>query len=77
MRTALLTSRIDGHRGDDLRVGVVGVKGQRVASAHLDLHQLAGGYGLEHVHHVLVCVAQHTLAVYVHQHVTCNRRGMA
>ncbi len=61
-----------GHRGDDLRVGVVGVEGQRVAAAHLERDALPDGDALEHVDDVLMRVAQHTRVVHEHQHITCS-----
>ena len=59
-----------GQCGDDLRVGVVGVKGQRVTAAHLQRHGLTWSDRLEHVHHVVVGVAEDALVQHVHQNVT-------
>ncbi|TNN39997.1 hypothetical protein EYF80_049826 [Liparis tanakae] len=49
----------DGHRGHHAGVGVVGVEGQRVAAAQLQVHHGADGDGLEDLHHLGVRVAQH------------------
>lgn len=59
----------NGHGGDNLRVGIVRVEGQRISSTDFQRNGLARRYRLEHVHHIVVGVAQNALIHHVHQNV--------
>ena len=63
----------DSDGGDDLRVGIVGVEGQRISSANFQRHRLSGRYRLEHVHHVVVGVAQNALIHHVDKNIAYIR----
>ena len=60
---------VDGRQGHDLDIGVVGVNGERVAAAHGQIDVVSNRYRLKYLHHVLVRVAEHTLAVDVDEDV--------
>lgn len=60
----------DGHRGHQAGVGVVGVKGQRVASAQLQVYHGTDRNGLEDLHHLCMRVAQDASVIYADDYVT-------
>lgn len=68
----------DGRQGGaGGRVGVLRVKGQRVASTQHQGDALADGHRLEELDHVGVCGAQHADVVDVDDDVTCGGRTAA
>lgn len=65
----------DGHRGHHAGVGVVGVEGQGVAAAQLQVDHGADGNRLEDLHNLGVSVTEDARVVDAHDHVTLGGGG--
>lgn len=60
------------HRRNQARVGIIGIEGQRIASAQFEVHAGTDGDGLEDLHNLSVSVPQHAGIVHADYDVPCR-----
>lgn len=60
----------DGNGGNHAGVGIIGVKGQRVAAAQLQVDHGTDRNRLEDLHNLGMSVTEYTCVIHTHNHVT-------
>lgn len=67
----------NGNRGDQAGVGIIGVKGERVATAQLQVDHGADWNRLEDLHNLGMSVTKYTCVIDTHNHITLEEERSA
>lgn len=67
----------NGNRGNQAGVGIIGVKGERVAAAQLQVDHGTDGNRLEDLHDLGMSVTEYTCVIDTHNHVTLEEERSA